>query len=95
MTRPVQRHTDDEIEQAARRFERLADDLDPETADLDRTDDLSNVAAVSEAIRANEARLKEAVETARANGRSWNQIAVALGVTRQAARQRFAASARA
>jgi len=91
----VKRQTDDEIEQAARRFERLADDLDPEAADLDRTDDLSNVAAVSEAIRADEARLKEAVETARANGRSWNQIAVALGVTRQAARQRFAAKARA
>jgi hypothetical protein len=34
--------------------------------------------------------LREAVEVARAHGRSWNQIAVALGVSRQAARQRFA-----
>jgi hypothetical protein len=33
---------------------------------------------------------REAVEVARAHGRSWNQIAVALGVSRQAARQRFA-----
>jgi hypothetical protein len=32
----------------------------------------------------------ERVAIARAHGRSWNQIAVALGVTRQAARQRFA-----
>lgn len=31
-----------------------------------------------------------AVEVARARGRSWNHIAVALGVSRQAARQRFA-----
>ncbi|MHB1473749.1 MAG: hypothetical protein ACYDDU_10050 [Dermatophilaceae bacterium] len=83
------RHTDDEIERAARRFEQLAAELDPATAEVDHTDDLRAVAAVSEAIRAGEARLREAVEVARAHDRSWNQIAVALGVSRQAARQRF------
>jgi hypothetical protein len=41
-------------------------------------------------VRDDEARLREAVHLARAHGRSWNQIAVALGVSRQAARQRFA-----
>jgi hypothetical protein len=82
-------HTDEEIEQAARRFEKLADELDPATAEVDQTEDLRQVAAVSEAVRADEARLREAVEVARAHGRSWNQIAVALGVSRQAARQRF------
>lgn len=84
------RHTDDEIDRAARRFERLADDLDPTTIEVDHTDDLRQVAAVSETVRADEARLRETVEIARAHGRSWNQIAVALGVSRQAARQRFA-----
>jgi len=83
------RHTDDEIERAARRFEQLADELDPATAEVDHTDDLRAIAAVSEAVRADEARLREAVEVARAHDRSWNQIAVALGVSRQAARQRF------
>jgi hypothetical protein len=83
------RHTDDEIEQAATRFEQLADDLDPATAQVDSTDDLRQIACVSEAVRADEARLREAIEVARAHGRSWNQIAVALGVSRQAARQRF------
>jgi hypothetical protein len=83
------RHTDDEIERAARRFEQLADELDPATAEVDRTDDLRQIAVVAEAVRADEARLREAVEIARAHGRSWNQIAVALGVSRQAARQRF------
>lgn len=83
------RHTDDEIERASRRFDQLADELDPATADVEHTDDLRAVAAVSEAVRADEARLRETVETARAHGRSWNQIAVALGVSRQAARQRF------
>jgi len=83
------RHTDHEIEKAAERFEQLADQLDPASVDVDHTDDLRQVAAVSEAIRANEARLREAVEIARAHGRSWNEIALALGVSRQAARQRF------
>ncbi|HZX99014.1 MAG TPA: AsnC family protein [Dermatophilaceae bacterium] len=83
------RHTDDEIERAARRFDQLADELDPATAEVDHTDDLRAIAAVSEAVRADEARLREAVEVARAHDRSWNQIAVALGVSRQAARQRF------
>ena len=83
------RHTDDEIERAARRFDQLADELDPTTAEVDHTDDLGAIAVVSEAVRADEARLREAVEVARAHDRSWNQIAVALGVSRQAVRQRF------
>ena len=82
-------HTSDDIERAARRFEQLADELDPATAEVEHTDDLRQIAAESEAVRADEARLREAVEIARAHGRSWNQIAMALGVSRQAARQRF------
>jgi DNA-directed RNA polymerase specialized sigma24 family protein len=82
-------HSDDEIEKAGQRFERLADQLDPAAVEVDQTDDLRQIAAVSEAVRTDEARLREAVELARAHGRSWNQIAVAIGVSRQAARQRF------
>jgi len=85
------RHTDEEIEQAAARFAELADTLDPTTVDVDQTDDLRQIAVACEAVRTDEARLREAVQIARAQGRSWNQIAVALGVSRQAARQRFAA----
>lgn len=83
-------HSKDEIERAALRFEQLADQLDPDTAQVDRTDDLRQLAAIAETLRAEEAQLRESVNMARAHGRSWNQIAVALGVTRQAARQRFA-----
>ncbi len=89
------RHTEDEINRAARRFEQLADELDPATAEVHHTEDLRQIAAVSEAVRADETRLREAVEVARSHGRSWNQIAVALGVSRQAARQRFIAKAKA
>jgi hypothetical protein len=91
MTMP--RHTDKEIQQAARRFERLADALDPQTAKIEGTDDLRAIATAAEAVRADDARLREAVLIARAHGRSWNHIALALGVSRQAARQRFASKA--
>jgi DNA-directed RNA polymerase specialized sigma24 family protein len=84
------RHTDKQIEQAARRFEQLADELDPTAAVVERTDDLRAIAAAAETVRADDARLREAVLLARAHGRSWNHIALALGVSRQAARQRFA-----
>ncbi len=83
------RHTDEQIEQAVQHFAQLADMLDPETVEVDHTGDLREIAASSEAVRADEVRLQEAVQLARAHGRSWNQIAVALGVSRQAARQRF------
>jgi hypothetical protein len=84
------RHTDDDIERAAERFEQLADEMDPERAQVECIDDLQQIAAVSEAVRVDEARLYDAVAAPRAHGRSWSQIALALGVSRQAARQRFA-----
>ena len=87
--------TDEEIERAAERFERLAEDLDPAHVKAHSTDDLHQVAEASDAVRADEVRLREAVQSARAHGRSWNQISVALGVSRQAARQRFADKANA
>ena len=44
-------HTDDEIRQAAARFEQLADELDPATVHVQRLDDLRVIAAASEAVR--------------------------------------------
>lgn len=84
------RHTDEEIERAAQRFEELTEELDPDMVQADDLKDLRSVAEAAETARTGETRLREAVETARARGRSWNHIAVALGVSRQAARQRFA-----
>ncbi|MGH2954440.1 MAG: sigma-70 family RNA polymerase sigma factor [Solirubrobacterales bacterium] len=89
------RRTDEEIEQAAERFERWAEELDPTTAKVQDTADLRAIAEAVDAMNADEARLREAIERARARGRSWNQIAIPLGVSRQAARQRFAEKARA
>ena len=83
------RHTDEEVERAAERFDELAEDLDPATTRVLVTEDLRGIAEAAQTLRDDEARLREAVEIARTHGRSWNQIAVALGVSRQAARQRF------
>ena len=82
-------HSDADIERAATRFAQLADELDPATAQVESTEDLQAIARAVEALRNDEDQLRQAVATARQHGRSWNRIAVALGVTRQAARQRF------
>lgn len=83
------RHTDAEIEEAARRFEHWADKLDPATAEAEDISDLRAIAEAAEQARRDEALVAERVAAARAHGRSWNRIAAALGVSRQAARQRF------
>ena len=85
------KHTDHEITDAAARFEEWASSIDP--AELDDISDLRAIADAADALRGEETRLREAVELARGGGRSWNRIAIALGVSRQAARQRFAEKA--
>ena len=84
------RYTDDQIEEAARRFEELADRLDLASAAVDDLSDLRAIAEAADQVRRDEALVTERVAQARARGRSWNRIAVALGVSRQAARHRFA-----
>ena len=85
------KHTDAEIEESARRFETLADELDPETASVEDLADLHAIAEAAERTRRDEALLTERVALARAHGRNWSRIAAALGVPRRAARQRFGA----
>jgi hypothetical protein len=84
------KHTDAEIEEAASRFETLADRLDAATVQADDLSDLGAIAEAAEQVRRDEALVTERVAAARAHGRSWNRIAVALGISRQAARHRFA-----
>ena len=52
--------------------------------------DLRRVAQAADEVAAAQARLREAVTVAQARGRSWGRIGMALGTSRQAARQRFA-----
>jgi hypothetical protein len=84
-------HTDEEIQRAAR----LAEEFDPTGAQMDDTTDLRTLAEAVDSVRAGEARVRELVAHARGKGRSWGEIGIALGVSRQAARERFAEKIRA
>jgi hypothetical protein len=83
------RHTSQQIEEAARRFEKWADELDPAAARIEDLSDLRAIAEADDALRRQQARLTEQVAVARGRGRSWGIIGTILGVSRQAARQRF------
>ncbi len=74
---------------ALRRFEQWADQIPAEALLPDVTDDLHRVGVAALAVEAAQAELLVAIDAARARGRSWNRIAIPLGVSRQAARQRF------
>ena len=78
-------HTEEEIQRAAK----LAEASDPSGVPMDDTTDLRAIAEAVDRVRAGEARIREVVALARANGRSWGEIGIALGVSRQAARERF------
>lgn len=83
--------TREQLERAAAEAEQWLDAMDP--AELDRptadASDLRRIGAALSGVAAAENELTQAVRAARANGRSWGDIAVVLGVSRQAARQRF------
>jgi hypothetical protein len=87
------KHTNREIEAAAARFEQWAENVDPATIHWQESPELAAVAQAADSVRADEARLRDAVTAARNAGGSWNRIAIALGVSRQAARQRFSTKA--
>lgn len=87
----IAQHTDDEIQRAAK----LAEEFDPSGVPIDDATDLRTLAEAVDSVRAGEARVRELVARARAKGRSWGEIGIALGVSRQAARERFAEKVRA
>jgi hypothetical protein len=55
----------------------------------EETGDARAITAGVGAIASAEGELREALLEARSNGRSWGRIALALGVSKQAARERF------
>ena len=87
MPRPRTQHSPQDISEAIERLDAWADTLTAE--DFEATGDLVAVARAADAVEAAKAALEAAVGNARAHDRSWNQIAMSLGVSRQAARQRF------
>lgn len=81
--------TREQLQQAAADAERWLDGLDPSEVQAEDTTDLRQVGLALAEVAQAEDRLAHAVWAARANGRSWAQIALVLGVTKQAAAERF------
>lgn len=67
------------------------DQLDPATTPAEDISDLADIARAVDARDSAEELIAEAVQRARARGRSWARIAVVLGVSRQSAHERYAA----
>jgi hypothetical protein len=65
------------------------DSIEPHTADARDASHMRRIIAARQAVDAAESELRAAVEAARAAGDTWAAIGVALGITRQAAFQRF------
>ena len=71
--------------------ERWLDELDPDVAPAQEASDLAAIGrAVDDRSRA-EALLETLVRDARAHGKSWTMIGLALGVSKQAAQRKYAA----
>jgi hypothetical protein len=79
----------EQLAAASTRFDSLTSELETDPAQVTAIDDLRAIADAVAAVTAAEDRLKGSVEAARAQGRSWRQIGLVLGVSRHAARERF------
>jgi hypothetical protein len=84
----------EQLEHAARQAEARLDDLDPETTPADTIEDLRAIARAVATRAEAERRIAEAVARAREHGRSWARIALVLGISRQAAQERYGKLAR-
>jgi len=65
------------------------DDLDPAATPARDASHFRAIIAANEAVASAEGQLRAAVHSARAAGDSWTIIGAALGVSKQAAQQRF------
>jgi hypothetical protein len=81
--------TRDELDRAAADAEAWLDSLDPGTTPFEDASDLRRVGEAARSLAESAGEVEAAVVAARRNGRSWGLIALALGISRQAARQRY------
>lgn len=81
--------TREELERAAACAEVWLGSLDPETTPAENPADLRRIGLALRALAHEQREVDEAVAAARANGRSWGEIGLVLGVSRQAARERY------
>ena len=83
--------TREQLKKALSETEAWLDSLDPEAIASPDSDaaDLRAIGDAMLAVAASDVDLAERVAAARSKGRTWTQIATVLGVSKQAARERF------
>ena len=83
--------THEQLQKALTDTEAWLDSLDPAALASPDSDgrDLRAIGDALRAVAASDLELADRVAEARANGRTWTQIAAVLGVSKQAARERF------
>lgn len=81
--------TREELERAATEAEAWLDSLDPATTPAESPSDLRRIGLALRGLADEQRAVDEAVGAARANGRSWGEIGLVLGISRQAARERY------
>ncbi|MBW3603916.1 MAG: sigma-70 family RNA polymerase sigma factor [Actinobacteria bacterium] len=86
--------TREQLEQAAADAEAWLDSVDPTKTPAEDPRDLRRIGLALGDVATAEGELADAVADARRNGRSWGEIALVLGVSKQAARQRYGETAR-
>jgi hypothetical protein len=79
----------EQLATASKPFDLLTGELETDPAQVRETGDLRAIADAAAAVAVAEDHLKATVEAARSEGRSWRQIGLMLGVSRQVARERY------
>lgn len=85
--------TREQLEQAAADAEAWLNALNPADMPADDPRDLRRIGLALGDVAQAESELAAAVADARRNGRTWGQLALVLGVSKQAARQRHGEAA--
>ncbi|MGH8962204.1 MAG: sigma-70 family RNA polymerase sigma factor [Jatrophihabitantaceae bacterium] len=81
--------TREELERAADEAESWLDSLDPGTTPAEDPSDLRRIGLALRALADEQREVDESVAAARAKGRSWAEIGLVLGISRQSARERY------
>lgn len=81
--------TREELERAAAQAETWLNSLDPAAMPAEDPADLRRIGLALRGLVEEQREVDEAVAAARTNGRSWAEIGLVLGISRQAARERY------
>ncbi|CAN5889771.1 hypothetical protein BH20ACT7_BH20ACT7_07110 [soil metagenome] len=81
--------TREELKKAATDAQAWLDSLDPNATPAEDPRDLRRIGLALGDVATAERELADAVAAARDNGRSWGEVALMLGVSKQAARERY------